>query len=56
MLLTVKDVMADYQISKSKVYRMIKAGELPCIKVGSHYRFIPEELDRLWKRKREVKL
>jgi excisionase family DNA binding protein len=37
-LLTVREVAAEMRVSTMTVYRLIKAGELPAIRVGKHFR------------------
>jgi excisionase family DNA binding protein len=37
-LLTVREVAAAMRVSTMTVYRLIKAGELPAIRVGKHFR------------------
>ena len=45
-LLTVKDVMANWSVSRSWVYDAAARGVLPCSRLGGMLRFDPEELDR----------
>ena len=37
-LLTVREVATEMRVSTMTVYRLIKAGELPAIRVGKHFR------------------
>jgi excisionase family DNA binding protein len=37
-LLTVREVAAAMRVSTMTVYRLIKAGDLPAIRVGKHFR------------------
>ena len=37
-LLTVREVAAEMRVSTMTVYRLIRAGELPAIRVGKHFR------------------
>jgi excisionase family DNA binding protein len=38
LLLTVREVAATMRVSTMTVYRLIKSGELPAIRVGKNYR------------------
>jgi excisionase family DNA binding protein len=44
-LLSVRDVASLLNIHHKKVQRRVRTGVLPCIKVGSVYRFRPSMLD-----------
>lgn len=44
--LTVAEVAALMRVSTMTVYRLIKAGELPSIRVGKSYRIRRADLDR----------
>jgi excisionase family DNA binding protein len=44
-LLTINDMAAKLRVQRSTVYRLINAGELRPIRVGSSYRFTPEWVD-----------
>lgn len=43
-LLTVREVAEAMRVSTMTVYRMIKAGELPAIRVGKHFRIRRRDL------------
>jgi excisionase family DNA binding protein len=43
-LLTAREVAALMRVSTMTVYRLIKAGELPAIRVGKHLRIRSEEV------------
>ena len=43
--LTCSEVQSILKISKSKLYRMIHAGELPVTRIGSTYRIRASELE-----------
>ena len=43
-LLTVSEVAATMRVSNMTVYRLIRAGELPAIRVGKHFRIREHEL------------
>ena len=45
-LLTVVEVAAIMRVSNMTVYRLIKAGELPAIRVGKNYRIRESDVDR----------
>lgn len=38
-ILTVAEVAEAMDISRSAIYKMVKSGELPCIKIGKSVRF-----------------
>ena len=45
-LLTVAEVAATMRVSNMTVYRLIKAGELPAIRVGKNYRIRESDMDQ----------
>ena len=45
-LLTVSEVAAGMRVSNMTVYRLIKSGELPAVRVGKGYRIRESELRR----------
>ena len=45
-LLTVAEVADVLRVSNMTVYRLIKAGELPALRVGKNYRIRAHDLDR----------
>ena len=45
-LLTVREVAGSMRVSTMTVYRLIRAGELPAIRVGKHFRIRSSDLDR----------
>jgi excisionase family DNA binding protein len=45
-LLTVAEVAAIMRVSNMTVYRLIKAGDLPALRVGKNYRIRESEVDR----------
>ena len=51
-LLTVKELCNYLKVNRSTVYRLLKTGELPALRVGSDWRFNVEEIDR-WRVERE---
>jgi excisionase family DNA binding protein len=44
-LLTVAEVAAVLRVSNMTVYRLIKAGDLPALRVGKNYRIRESELE-----------
>ena len=44
-LLTVGEVAATMRVSNMTVYRLIKGGELPAIRVGKNYRIRESDMD-----------
>ncbi|MBW3574290.1 MAG: helix-turn-helix domain-containing protein [Actinobacteria bacterium] len=44
--LTVAEVAAILRVSTMTVYRLIKAGELPALRVGRSYRLPEDDVDR----------
>jgi len=45
-LLTVAEVAATMRVSNMTVYRLIKGGELPAIRVGKNYRIRESDVDQ----------
>jgi excisionase family DNA binding protein len=45
-LLTVREVAGSMRVSTMTVYRLIRAGALPAIRVGKHFRIRERDLDR----------
>ncbi|MGH2768837.1 MAG: helix-turn-helix domain-containing protein [Actinomycetota bacterium] len=45
-LLTVSEVAALVRVSNMTVYRLIKSGQLPAIRVGKNYRIRESDMDR----------
>jgi excisionase family DNA binding protein len=43
-LLTVTEVAATMRVSNMTVYRLIKGGELPALRVGKNYRVLESDL------------
>lgn len=44
--LTVAEVAGMLRVSTMTVYRLIKAGELPAVRVGKSYRLAEDDVDR----------
>lgn len=45
-LLTVNEVASDLRVSKMTVYRLIKQGNLPAVRVGRGYRIKSQTIER----------
>jgi excisionase family DNA binding protein len=45
-LLTVSEVASAMRVSNMTVYRLIKSGELPAVRVGKNYRLRETDLER----------
>jgi excisionase family DNA binding protein len=45
-LLTVSEVAAALRVSNMTVYRLIKAGELPAVRIGHNFRIREAEVER----------
>jgi excisionase family DNA binding protein len=45
-LLTVSEVASMMRVSNMTVYRLIKAGDLPALRVGKNYRIRASDVDR----------
>jgi len=45
-LLTVGEVASTMRVSNMTVYRLIKSGQLPAVRVGKNYRIRESEVDR----------
>jgi excisionase family DNA binding protein len=44
--LTVSDVAATLQMSKTSIYKLAESGKLPSIKIGSSLRFTENQISR----------
>ena len=45
-VLTIQELSVYLKISKSTLYKLVREGKLPCQKVGRHWRFRKEAIDR----------
>jgi len=45
VIMTVKDVAAYLRMSEAKVYRLVKEGALPVVRIGKTWRFRKDLLD-----------
>ena len=50
-LMTVKDLALYLNVHQSTIYRLLRANQLPCMKIGSDWRFHREAIDQ-WIRDR----
>lgn len=46
-LLKPADVMALLNISRKTLYRKSRSGEIPCVRVGTQYRYRPEDIEAI---------
>ena len=49
--LTVAEVAEMMRVSTMTVYRLIKAGDIPAVRIGKSYRLSEEEVDRFLARR-----
>lgn len=45
-ILTIEELSSYLKISKSTLYKLAQEGKIPCQKVGRHWRFRKESIDR----------
>ena len=45
-VMTLEEVVAYLRIPKSSLYKLAQEGRIPCQKVGRHWRFRKEAIDR----------
>jgi len=45
-VLTIKELSAYLKIPKSTLYKLVREGKVPCQKIGRHWRFRKEAIDR----------
>jgi excisionase family DNA binding protein len=45
-VLTIEDLSEYLKISKSTLYKLVREGNIPCQKIGRHWRFRKEAIDR----------
>lgn len=45
-VLTIEDLSDYLKISKSTLYKLVREGGIPCQKIGRHWRFRKEAIDR----------
>ena len=51
-VLTLEELSAYVKVSKSTLYKLVREGKIPCQKVGRHWRFRKEAIDRGLEEKR----
>lgn len=45
-VLTIGDLSVYLKISKSTLYKLVREGKIPCQKIGRHWRFHKDAIDR----------
>ncbi len=45
-VLTIEDLSVYLKISKSTLYKLVREGKIPCQKIGRHWRFHKEAIER----------
>lgn len=45
-ILTIQELSIYLKISKSTLYKLVREGEIPCQKVGRHWRFHKDAIDK----------
>ena len=45
-VLTIDELSVYLKISKSTLYKLVREGKIPCQKVGRHWRFRKDAIDR----------
>jgi len=51
-VLTIGELAAYLKIPKSTLYKLVREGRVPCQKIGRHWRFRKEAIDRWLEEKR----
>ena len=54
-LLTIRDVMNITKLGRTKIYELLRDGELPCIRIGRSVRIRRDELEAWLERRRDDK-
>ena len=54
-VLTIDDLSSYLKIPKSTLYKLVREGKIPCQKIGRHWRFRKEAIDRWLEESRETK-
>ena len=52
-LLTTDEVLARLRITPRRMYRLIRCGELPAVRIGRQWRFRPGDVESWMERQRE---
>ena len=45
-ILTIDELSVYLKIPKSSLYKLVRSGKVPCQKIGRHWRFRKEAIDR----------
>ena len=48
-ILTIKELSIYLKIPQSTLYKLVREGNIPCQKIGRHWRFRKEAIDRWYK-------
>ena len=54
-VLTIDELSSYLKIPKSTLYKLVREGKIPCQKIGRHWRFRKEAIDRWLEEARETK-
>ena len=52
-LLTTDEVLAQLKMTPRRMYRLIRCGELPAVRIGRQWRFRPADVETWMERQRE---
>jgi len=53
-VLTIEELSVYLKIPKSTLYKLVREGKVPCQKIGRHWRFHKDSIDRWLNEKREA--
>jgi excisionase family DNA binding protein len=53
-LLTTDEVLAQLRLTPRRMYRLIRSGELPAVRIGRQWRFRPEDIDGWMKKTQQT--
>jgi len=45
-VLTIDELSTYLKIPKSSLYKLVRGGKVPCLKIGRHWRFHKEAIDK----------
>lgn len=48
--MTAEELAERWQVQKSHIYRLVREGKIPVVKLGRYYRFHPDEIAK-WEAK-----
>jgi excisionase family DNA binding protein len=54
-ILTIDELSSYLKISKSTLYKLVRKGDIPCQKIGRHWRFRKEAIDAWLEQTQEAK-